>query len=530
MHPRKRRRVNKNIEIINLAVIPNDLPSKLWRDYYLDESTADIHFVCGDKMERIPTHQMILSQASKVLHNMFYGNETEKDNADIVLPKTSPEKFKSFLQFIYLDLVDFGTENVTVFVDLEGKYRTPIHRLLYELNILPEQNSPMHILNVLYDKCIQAVLGNLTDPEDYLNAAEVCSKFKINAKKAFPSKFTSVSNKLIPAHAISRFLKVFGSLVLELDWDQVDDNLNMIAAYCGKTLNKLVISGHDIDFNTPLPFQALKSIELNIDDDGTISNFGQHPQLFSLTLIGRMNIDIGRHFPKLGEMIFHEFPLTENHFTQFLYLNPQLHRLVINCTTIPSIIVEQIAHFGHNIDFLHFYSNLRGNDLIPISRLRNLNWISVPNDCESISKLFDSFSENDVHIERLNLRECVSNTETVLQSMSKLKYLTTIILTLDYIPDDFLINIVNELTELEEIHTYGNSNISLYGIVKILKNGKKLNKLKFRVKFIDMKYYNLISSLAKNRVKVTIDCDSCTVPEDVLNENRDWLNITEWCN
>lgn len=96
---------------------------KIFRKQYLDEKTADIYFVCGRERERVPAHKCILSKASDAFDKMFYGPMAEV--GEVLLPETSPEAFKDFLQFCYLDEVNLNLEHIVEIMDLTNKYCMP---------------------------------------------------------------------------------------------------------------------------------------------------------------------------------------------------------------------------------------------------------------------------------------------------------------------------------------------------------------------------------------------------------------------
>lgn len=97
--------------------------------YYLDEKTADIHFLCGSELERIPAHKSVLCKNSDVFKSMFYGPMAEK--GDVKLPEISAEIFKEFLKLSYyynwLILFDnqFKFENLLELMNLTEMYLMP---------------------------------------------------------------------------------------------------------------------------------------------------------------------------------------------------------------------------------------------------------------------------------------------------------------------------------------------------------------------------------------------------------------------
>lgn len=142
----------------------------------------------------------------------------------------------------------------------------PIQRLLYEWNYVPAQDSPKHILNALNDDCIQEILRKLTDPIDFLSAAETCRDFQVNALQCYPRNFKELSlsleNKSVgrytafPLKHASNFLKNFGHLILymELISDFEDGTIDMISKICGETLFSMYI---EIPENTTVNLNAL---------------------------------------------------------------------------------------------------------------------------------------------------------------------------------------------------------------------------------------------------------------------------------
>lgn len=96
-------------------------------DSYLDEESADCHFVFGSadsdsasSSARIPAHKIILARDSAVFKAMFYG--PMKETGDIRLTNVSEAAFKEFLQFFYLAEVELDVENLVDVMHLGHKY------------------------------------------------------------------------------------------------------------------------------------------------------------------------------------------------------------------------------------------------------------------------------------------------------------------------------------------------------------------------------------------------------------------------
>lgn len=119
----KRKRVDASSSSNGQGPSKSGYALKIIRRQYLDEKTADVFFICGPANVRVPAHKSVLSKASDAFDGMFYGPIAEK--GDVKLPKTSPDAFKDFLQFCYLDEIDLNLEHIVGIMDLTNKYCMP---------------------------------------------------------------------------------------------------------------------------------------------------------------------------------------------------------------------------------------------------------------------------------------------------------------------------------------------------------------------------------------------------------------------
>lgn len=90
---------------------------------YLDQSTADIHFMFktnGVALLRIPAHRSVLVATSKVFEEKI--SERPKGDDDIVISDMSPADFAVFLQFVYHKKINPTEENVATVMYLGQKY------------------------------------------------------------------------------------------------------------------------------------------------------------------------------------------------------------------------------------------------------------------------------------------------------------------------------------------------------------------------------------------------------------------------
>lgn len=106
-------------------VYKNALPLRGSEKLYLDERTADVFFVFSVDSEKnvtIPAHKGILSAISPVFDEMFFG-ATKCDENIINIDDTTPDAFKEFLQFFYLNRATLTVEQKMDVISLCKQYK-----------------------------------------------------------------------------------------------------------------------------------------------------------------------------------------------------------------------------------------------------------------------------------------------------------------------------------------------------------------------------------------------------------------------
>lgn len=162
----------------------------------------------------------------------------------------------------------------------------------------PSKPPPNQILCILNDDCIQAIFRKLShNVQDCISVSKVCVRFQKNAQLAFTSTFQHVkiyalkdSKDSISLRHLRYVLSVFGPSIKSIvwngnrltRWNLLDQQtFNMIADYCGATLLKLEIIGHNLNFRTRTPFTALEQLYIR---KATLKNFNLHSNLKTLLL------------------------------------------------------------------------------------------------------------------------------------------------------------------------------------------------------------------------------------------------------
>lgn len=129
------------------------------KNLYLDNETADVHFIFGaEKKIRIPAHKILLAANSDSFKTMFYGGGLDQE-----VPNVSVDAFKEFLQFFYFDKIKLSMENIGDVLNLGKTFAFPSCLGICErflINSLCIQNVCISYglairfdLNVLIGKC-----------------------------------------------------------------------------------------------------------------------------------------------------------------------------------------------------------------------------------------------------------------------------------------------------------------------------------------------------------------------------------------
>lgn len=241
----------------------------------------------------------------------------------------------------------------------------------------PDQASPKHILNALYNDCIQEIFKHFDDFIDIFNAAEVCTQFQANVRQYFPSiyritfdyqkqqcqfdmrkkKMWKKSQLPLSYSRMQSILNIFGDSIecvrlvgyrasdlysspssMELCRLQKRDenNFRMIADNCEKTVKELQFINSFINFEILSKFKALEKLEINdcrrvyFISDPRAGPFLNLKSLKLRKLVGDNGDWLRQTFPKLTEAEFKEVDMSYgNSLNKFVKRNPQLDRLAI---------------------------------------------------------------------------------------------------------------------------------------------------------------------------------------------------------
>lgn len=104
-------------------IIENRVYESIGQRMYLDEETADVHFVLiadNGHVERVPAHKSHLASGSNVFKTMFYGPMRQQD--DITIEDATAGALREFLRFFYFSQIRLTMRNVSDLLYLGNKY------------------------------------------------------------------------------------------------------------------------------------------------------------------------------------------------------------------------------------------------------------------------------------------------------------------------------------------------------------------------------------------------------------------------
>lgn len=437
--------------------------------------------------------------------------------------------------------------------------------------IVPDRDSPKHILNVLNDDCIKEVLLQLENFVDFQSAASVCKRFQNVAKIWFPYKtfcigkywkhelapaVPPVSSRpfdSVPLDQLNFFFRIFGEQINTIEWtpmlpissvstisqyviqgtkttmnftnysDTNNDIIRAVANLCGNTLISFKIIGF-IDLSMPSNFKVLERIELYY---GRIIHFEPPEKLkylkFSAHWGGNFNW-LAQKFPQLEELHAEYFydDLTRQTLTEFQRLNQQLKKL----TLIPMphtfwcLLPVSVSNLRNLNSLVLLYVS------VDINSLRGLKLICLRIPSNPFSKReAESLIALNLPIEEL---EITLTSHDALEQISKITTLKKLSLHFSEMAEKNINRTVKALPPLDTLELFGM--LTLSGIETVIRqNQSRLLILRLQWIVIGSKEYDSILPLCKYRVMVRLYIDRWTgkvhVNKDVLEVNKYWLHV-----
>lgn len=434
------------------------------------------------------------------------------------------------------------------------------------LMLPPQQNTLLHILVALNDDCLREVFLRLK-LFDLSHAAQVCVRFNQLAMEAFSIKFKhlkldskslGITNLLRPID-VKILLSNFGSVLQSLN---VDGNVigipiflkvlqRMIGESCSN-LKELELTNFDVQevlYDQLYPILAklerltLKSCYFEVDMKHMLSNCNELKVLiFQKCKMNNWEC-IKQQFQQLDDirLIANKY-IDDDCLDRFIILNPTLTKFSIDDYNVGASLFRSI---GHNLstlielDVIDYMDSVEFRDVIrELGQLRSLKVLKLNFLSNQILPLMTALAANNVPITHLKLHNGETDDEAV-DNISQLKRIT--ILELDDVKgltDEHLIKLANQLPKLQELH-FGESTdmITTIALKKIISHAKELLVLKLLIKYrhtIDIDDFKAMIKSIQDRpersslmIELTTDGTNVNVPDAILIENRDLVNINE---
>lgn len=418
------------------------------------------------------------------------------------------------------------------------------------MNKIPAQDSPHHILNALDNFCIQKVLRNLDNIEDFLSAAEVCMRFQENAKACFPLQYKTICANgwdgnapyFLPLDRVGSFLNQFANFIpsINLDFSSEPDDHSIskiIPKFCNETLIELRVCARYVFKDQECVCECMRELgRVELSFEPSLGKYHSQSQLKQLVItVGTDYNWLAQEFPNLLAAKFNTFRsynsgLNDKILSAFLSHNHQLQNLSVeNCEHVTSFLLRPIADHVPNLIKLKFLSSnsyVQKADIIHLNRLQCLKSLEIDVSEFLVRSLINSLADNRVPITEL----IIGNSKYDLsKAIPRLKLRR---LDIHLVSEKALVDIVKNTSCLEELTVQHPTDMTIDGIIRVLQHGINLKRFTMFIYFftVDIRAYESMLKVVKGRTKVhLILCPSrIDVPEHILNMHREWVDLSSY--
>lgn len=333
----------------------------------------------------------------------------------------------------------------------------------------PARDSPHHILNALNNHCLQACFRQLSSCEDFLSVANVCQRFRANARACFPPtnvtieplrlhfrqtgdrqpKFRILNSSLSTKH-LGLFLCIFGDLIQSIELDNIWNFPNFavyfakIEQYCAKTLKKLSFYIFKPIVNIGRAFEKLEILKIHycsvIDIEPLpclkVLDIRYMYERSSFTRCFSFNRIFKQNYPQLNVLILDDvFPLSDKLIFGFTTLNPQLRTLHVSyCDSITTAILNGINDRLPNLEHLTLvfdkstlFTETHNEHWKQIGKARDLKSLRTNIDqVVSTKSVIDLLKENNLLLEKLYVQYAYKNIENDLKKFKNLRIFSAV--------------------------------------------------------------------------------------------------------
>lgn len=461
----------------------------------------------------------------------------------------------------YYGLIEFKTVETAQRVLSIGKHS--INGYKVEIKVAEPWHQPDHILNVLDNDCLRAILSNLNQL-DLTNAANVCDRFNQQAKAEFSTnKLKKLNISQCSYEEAKKVLKTFGSLTQSIDINSFHrfeiEILLMITKSCKvSVLKEIKITDFQFanklrnDIKVESALTKLERLSLNF------CCLKKSAMDFLAVCIELKVLHINNcffyediHLPKFRKLdelrLDGGIGINNNHLNDFIALHPTLTKVSLLQHGFSNIcasktlrtIVQNLPHLVELELNLHTFNRAEfAETLSCLGSLASLKMLKLNLNSQSAAHL-NVLTAKAIPIENMRLIKGKIDTETIkiISKMKKLKVLE--FCNIDGLNDENLIELAKGLgSQLEKLQMEESTaaNLTSIGLKKMLAYTTKLSflALKSTTIVIDMDdYKSILRTLQKRPEEIGLFLilsgigDQIEVSENILMKNRDTLRIDE---
>lgn len=341
--------------------------------------------------------------------------------------------------------------------------------------LVPDQQSPEHILNALNDDCIREVFLKL-DKSDLCKVAYVCKRFQDVLLSALPKHVEITNENSTPLWQLDSFVRKFGASIktASITTDQCPDIvIALIAEHC---FNLEDLKG-SARFNSSKDevanvFRRLRRLDLHHTGDADFI-FQSNAQLESL------HIEQVDHLPPIQFPALRDFAVSfcgsdESSIPQFFELNHRIEK--ISLRIIRYELSTVLSYLPNLTEFHTTFLDADNNDLTTFGQLKRLHTLRIEYVGGDARPMFRALVQNGVQLKHLELGQerIQCNVRTHISEMKFLEHFTGNVLN-----DGELIELVSKCTNLKELNIGRRCEITPRGIRIALACAKHLKKAKF---------------------------------------------------
>lgn len=436
----------------------------------------------------------------------------------------------------------------------------------------PDFDSDSNIINALNDDCLRVIFKHLS-LVDLVNAAQVCVRFNQHAQQVFSSKHrdvvinerSSIFNRSMNhderLQILGSMLENFSSSIRSLtispvcgrfDNDTHGQTLQLIEKHAASHLKELKLVG--FQFRTKLVQSTFSHIEnlqlircsMNNNQKGTMAT-AENLKVLHIEASDWKQRLINLRFDTVKEIhLIRNSKLSNFQLSHFVATCPSLNKLVIkenegiNSVGVIRLIGQRLPNLVELELDQEFTLNQFQKTVENLSQLKSLKSLKLNFNDLAIAPLMKGLVANKVPIEQLTLKVgSISN--DAIEAISQLKQIKSLeLIDMDDLKSVHMIDLVKNLPLLQHFTLEGTSGDELdcTTLMNIVAHGTKLSNIDLTsIDYIltihDEDYKTMLKSVQNRpeKLQLTIEVSSrgtvIEFDEELLEKNRDWLNINE---